>query len=113
MVFGYKAPEPCLVLIQGNKMVDIKKLATVLQVSPRKVKPADHEYATRFTGYQFGGTSPFGNTVRLVTFMDEAIEREIAKECYINGGSRNLNLRIDVASIRKAIDVTVHDLSKV
>jgi len=111
MVYKYKGETPCLVLMQGHRMVDSKKLASILQVSPRSVKPAPPEYATQFTGYDFGGTSPFGTRVALPIFMDSGIDQDL-DIAFINGGRRGLTLRMKVAAIKEFLPVTVAELSK-
>jgi prolyl-tRNA editing enzyme YbaK/EbsC (Cys-tRNA(Pro) deacylase) len=57
MVFkaGAAAP-PCIVLMNGDRTVCAKKLAALVGIGVKQVKPADPETAERHTGYQFGGT---------------------------------------------------------
>ena len=57
MVFkaGAAAP-PCIVLMNGDRTVCAKKLAALVGVGVKHVKPADPQTAERHTGYHFGGT---------------------------------------------------------
>ena len=56
MVFKAGAAPPCIVLMNGDRTVCAKKLAALVGVGVKQVKPADPETAERHTGYQFGGT---------------------------------------------------------
>ena len=47
-----------LMLMHGDREVSLKALARTLGV--KHIAPADAATAHRATGYQFGGTSPFG-----------------------------------------------------
>ena len=52
------------------------------------VDPADAATAQRATGYQFGGTSPFGTRQPLPTYVERSILD--LPRIYINGGARGL-----------------------
>ncbi|CEL95383.1 unnamed protein product [Vitrella brassicaformis CCMP3155] len=109
MVFKYGVDSPCLVLMHGHKQVDKKKLARELGASVKNVKPADADMAARFTGYDFGGTSPFGTREAMAVYMEEGIrEMELV---YINGGSRQLVLRMAVDDLIRTLQPTVADLA--
>ena len=75
-----------LMLMHGDREVSLKALARALAV--RHVAPCDEAEARRLTGYQFGGTSPFGTRRSLPVFAEQTI-RELPR-IYINGGARGL-----------------------
>lgn len=75
-----------VVLMHGDREVSLKGLARVLGV--KRVEPAAAPVAQRATGYQFGGTSPFGMRQPLPTYVERTIL--LLPRIYINGGSRGL-----------------------
>src|SRR6185369_292213 len=50
--------QPLIVLMHGDLQVSTKELARIIGV--KQVTPCTPETAQRHTGYQVGGTSPFG-----------------------------------------------------
>ncbi len=75
-----------LMLMHGDREVSLKALARTLGV--KHVAPADAAAAQRATGYQFGGTSPFGTRQPLPTYVERSILD--LPRIYINGGARGL-----------------------
>jgi Cys-tRNA(Pro) deacylase len=58
LVLEDDAREPLVVLMHGDKQVSTRNLAR--QIGARSVQPCKPEVADRHSGYQVGGTSPFG-----------------------------------------------------
>ena len=58
LVFEDETKAPLIVLMHGDRQVSAKALARQLGVM--SVQPCKPEVAQRHTGYQVGGTSPFG-----------------------------------------------------
>jgi Cys-tRNA(Pro) deacylase len=75
-----------LVLMHGDREVSLKALARTLGV--KRVDPADAAVAQRATGYQFGGTSPFGTRQALPTYVERSVLA--LPRIYVNGGARGL-----------------------
>jgi Cys-tRNA(Pro) deacylase len=75
-----------LMLMHGDREVSLKGLARVLGV--KRIDPADAPVAQRATGYQFGGTSPFGTRQPLPTYVERSVLS--LPRIYINGGARGL-----------------------
>ena len=75
-----------LMLMHGDREVSLKALARTLGV--KQIAPADAAIAHRATGYQFGGTSPFGTRQRLPTYVERSILA--LPRIYVNGGARGL-----------------------
>ena len=75
-----------LVLMHGDREVSLKALARTLDV--KRIDPTDAAVAQRATGYQFGGTSPFGTRQPLPTYVELSILT--LPRIYINGGARGL-----------------------
>lgn len=93
--------KPLLVLMHGDYEVSTKNLSRVLGV--KKVEPASSAQALKHTGYQFGGTSPFGTRNRLPVYAEKTI---FDLPCiYINGGKRGFLVEIAPADLRRAFTV--------
>ena len=75
-----------LMLMHGDREVSLKALARTLGV--KQVVPADPATAHRATGYQFGGTSPFGTRQPLPAYVERSILD--LPLIYINAGARGL-----------------------
>lgn len=82
--------KPVCVMLPSDCEVAMKKLAaTAGGKSAEMMKPADAE---RLTGYKVGGISPFGQTRRVATFIEETALAEPL--VYINGGQRGVQVRL-------------------
>jgi len=75
---------PLIVLMHGDRQVSLKNFAR--QIGAKRVEPCKPEIAQRHTGYQVGGTSPFGLRKQLPIFVERSILN--LPTIYINGGSR-------------------------
>jgi len=104
LVFETDQKKPFLVLMHGDREVSIKQLARILGV--KHVTPSDSASALRSTGYQFGGTSPFGTRHQLPVYLEKTI-LDIPK-IYINGGKRGFIIAItlrDLQAVLHAVEV--------
>ena len=84
LVMEDEARRPLIVLMHGDKEVSTKALARYLGV--KTVQPCDPAVAQRHTGYQVGGTSPFGARKTLPVYCEAGIAD--LSSIYINGGKR-------------------------
>jgi Cys-tRNA(Pro) deacylase len=82
--------KPLIILMHGDRQVSLKSFAR--QIGAKKVEPCKPEVAHRHTGYQVGGTSPFGTRKLLPVFVERSILALPA--IYINGGHRGFLIRI-------------------
>ncbi|HKE09596.1 MAG TPA: Cys-tRNA(Pro) deacylase [Candidatus Acidoferrum sp.] len=82
--------KPLMVLMHGDRQVSLKNLAR--QIGARKVEPCKPDAAERHTGYQVGGTSPFGTRKHLPVYVERSILELPA--IYINGGNRGFLVEI-------------------
>lgn len=94
--------KPLLVLMHGDREVSTKQLARAIGV--RGVIPCDAKTAERYTGYVFGGTSPFGTREQLPIYVESSILS--VPKIHINGGKRGFLVEISTADLRRAIPVT-------
>ncbi len=83
--------KPLVILMHGDCEVSTKNLAR--QVDAKLVKPCVPEQAQRNSGYQVGGTSPFGTKKKMPIYAEATIF-DLPK-IYINGGRRGFNVLID------------------
>jgi Cys-tRNA(Pro) deacylase len=90
---------PLIVLMHGDRTVSTKNLAR--QSGRKRVEPCKPEVAQRHTGYQVGGTSPFGTRKTLPIYLERSI---LALErVYINGGRRGFLLRLAPGEIVRTL----------
>ena len=75
---------PLIVLMHGDKQVSTKNLAR--QIGVKSIEPCTPEVAQRHSGYQVGGTSPFGTKKALPVYV-EATALALPRVS-INGGRR-------------------------
>jgi Cys-tRNA(Pro) deacylase len=81
---------PLIILMHGDRQVGLKKFAR--QIGAKKVEPSKPEVAERHTGYQVGGTSPFGMRKVLPVYVERSILG--LRSIYINGGHRGFLVQI-------------------
>ena len=84
LVMQDEAGKPLIVLMHGDRKVSTKNLAR--QAGVKRIEPCKPEAAQRHSGYQVGGTSPFGTRKNMPVYMERTI-LELPK-IYINGGRR-------------------------
>ena len=84
LVMEDEAKRPLIVLMHGDREVSTKQLAR--QIGVKTVKPCAPDVAERHTGYQVGGTSPFGTRKPLPVYVERSILD--LERVYINGGRR-------------------------
>lgn len=96
---------PLLVLMHGDCMVSTKNLAR--QTGRKRVEPCRPEVAQRHTGYQVGGTSPFGVRKRMPVFVERSV-LELPK-IYINGGRRGYLVGIAPSVVTSLMQATPVD----
>ena len=76
--------KPLIVLMHGDCEVSTKQLARLLHV--KTIHPCAPDIADKHSGYQVGGTSPFGTRKKMPVYMERSIA-DLPK-IYINGGKR-------------------------
>lgn len=84
LVMQDEAARPLIVLMHGDCKVSTKNLAR--GIGCKSVEPCKPEVATRHSGYQIGGTSPFGTRKVLPVYVEHSIVE--LETIYINGGRR-------------------------
>lgn len=98
----------CLVLLPGNRQLDLKRLAQVLGV--KRAAMADAATAERLTGYLVGGISPFGSRQALPIVVEDRILR--CEKVLINAGQRGTMLKMAPADILNGLGGRVEEISR-
>jgi len=98
---------PLVVLMHGDREVSTKNLARFL--GAKSVVPCAPAVADRHSGYQVGGTSPFGTRRAMPVYL----ERSIAKlpRLYINGGKRGYLVGMVPADLVRVLKPTLVDVA--
>ena len=84
LVMENENKQPCIVLMHGDRQVSTKQLAR--QTGSKLIQPCSPDVALKHTGYQVGGTSPFGTRVIMLVYVESSIFD--LPYIYINGGKR-------------------------
>lgn len=96
LVFETNERKPLIVLMHGDREVSAKNLARHIGV--KTAEPAAADRAMKWTGYMFGGTSPFGTRMQMPVYVERTIFD--LNKIYINGGKRGFLVEIDPADLR-------------
>lgn len=99
--------EPLVVLMHGDREVSVKALARVL--GKRSIQPCKPEVADRHSGYQVGGTSPFGTRRRMPVYLERSVLE--LPTIYVNGGSRGFLVGLAPADLVRVLEPTLVDVA--
>jgi Cys-tRNA(Pro) deacylase len=99
---------PLLVLMHGDRKVSTKNLAR--QAGRKSIEPCRPDVAQRHTGYQVGGTSPFGLRKALPVYVERSVLE--MPFLYINGGRRGFLVRIRNEDLRRAVNPIPVDVAR-
>jgi len=97
--------QPLCVLMHGDRDVSAKNLARALAI--KTAEPCTPEVADRHSGYQVGGTSPFGLRRAMPIYMQRTIAE--LPRIYINGGARGFLVAIDPREVIRVLAPTLVD----
>ena len=107
LVMEDEARQPLVILMHGDREVSTKQLAR--QIGTKMVKPCAPEVAERHTGYQVGGTSPFGTRKPLPIYVERSILE--LERIYLNGGRRGFLVQLDPRLAAAALQATPVDVA--
>jgi len=107
LVFEDEAKAPLIVLMHGDKEVSTKALAR--QLGRRAIEICKPEVANRHTGYQVGGTSPFGTRKAMPVHVERTV-LELPR-IYVNGGSRGFLVGLAPAELVRVLAPTPVDVA--
>jgi Cys-tRNA(Pro) deacylase len=107
LIFEDDAKQPLCALMHGDREVSAKQLARL--IGKRSVAPCRPEVADRHSGYQVGGTSPFGLRRAMPVYMQRTILN--FPLIYINGGARGFLIAIDPKDAQRVLTPTLVDVA--
>jgi Cys-tRNA(Pro) deacylase len=102
LIFEDEARRPLCILMHGDREVSAKNLAR--QLGCKSVGPCAPEVADRHSGYQVGGTSPFGLKRTMPVYCEKSIQG--LPRIYINGGARGFLVGIDPRDLFRVLQPT-------
>jgi Cys-tRNA(Pro) deacylase len=103
LIFEDEAKKPLCILMHGDREVSAKNLAR--HIGTRSVAPCAPEVADRHSGYQVGGTSPFGLKRAMPIYCESTIAD--LPRIYINGGARGFLVGIAPAEMLRVLKPTL------
>ena len=107
LIFEDDAKRPLCILMHGDREVSAKNLARAIGV--KTVAPCTPEIADKHSGYQIGGTSPFGLRRAMPVYMERSIAA--LPKIYINGGARGFLVEIDPRDAERVLSPTLVDVA--
>jgi len=107
LIFEDEMKKPLCVLMHGDREVSAKNLAR--QVARKSVAPCAPEVADRHSGYQVGGTSPFGLRRAMPIYCQRTIGG--LPRVYINGGARGFLVGLDPRDLCRALAPILVDVA--
>jgi Cys-tRNA(Pro) deacylase len=99
LVMQDERAQPLVVLMHGDKQVSTKNLARAIGV--KSVEPCKPDVAQRHSGYQVGGTSPFGLRKAMTVYVEAGVLE--LPQIYINGGRRGFLVGIAPSILSEAL----------
>jgi Cys-tRNA(Pro) deacylase len=105
LILEDEAKRPLIMLMHGDREVSTKNLARALGV--KSIAPCAPTVADRHSGYQVGGTSPFGTRRPMPVYMQRSIAD--LPYLYVNGGRRGYLVGMEPAELIRALKPTLVD----
>jgi Cys-tRNA(Pro) deacylase len=107
LIFEDDRKQPLCILMHGDREVSTKNLARTIGV--KTVAPCAPDVADRHSGYQVGGTSPFGLRRAMPVYMQRTITD--LPRIYINGGARGFLVALDPKDAQRLLAPTLVDVA--
>jgi Cys-tRNA(Pro) deacylase len=107
LIFEDDSKKPLCVLMHGDREVSAKNLAR--QIGVKGVGPCAPEVADRHSGYQVGGTSPFGLKRPMPVYCEKSIAD--LPRIYINGGARGFLVGVDPRELVRVLKPVLVDVA--
>jgi Cys-tRNA(Pro) deacylase len=106
LVMEDDAKKPLVVLMHGDREVSTKNLARHLHV--KTIAPCAPAVADRHSGYQVGGTSPFGTRRVMPVYVQRTITD--LPYLYVNGGKRGYLVGMTPADLVRVLRPELVDM---
>ena len=107
LIFETERGDPLCILMHGDREVSAKQLARL--IGTKSVAPCTPDVADRHSGYQVGGTSPFGLRRKMPVYMQSTIVA--LPRIYINGGARGFLVEIDPRDAQRVLEPILVDVA--
>ena len=107
LIFETERGDPLCILMHGDHEVSVKQLARA--IGTKTVSPCAAEVADRHSGYQVGGTSPFGLRRAMPVYIQSTI-LELPR-IYINGGARGFLVELDPRDAQRVLAPVLVDVA--
>jgi len=107
LIFEDDRRAPLCILMHGDREVSTKNLARAL--GAKTTAPCPPELADRHSGYQVGGTSPFGLRRAMPIYVQRTIA--VLPRMYINGGARGFLVELAPADAVRVLTPTLVDVA--
>ncbi|EXJ14680.1 Cys-tRNA(Pro) deacylase [Imhoffiella purpurea] len=98
---------PMIVLMHGDRQVSTQSLARAIGV--KRIAPCDPKIADKHSGYQVGGTSPFGTKRDMPVYCERGIAD--LPRIYINGGKRGYIISLDTQDALRLLQPTLVEMA--
>lgn len=102
--------QPWLIIANGLRFIDHKKLADHLGLSRRRTKLASAADVLAITGFAVGTVPPFGHKTALPTLIDQNVLT--LTEIYAGGGDINALVHLTTAELLRVIPAEVVQLTR-
>ena len=107
LIFEDDKRAPLCILMHGDFEVSAKNLAR--QTGKKSVAPCSPKVADKHSGYQVGGTSPFGLRHAMPVYCERSITE--LERIYINGGARGFLVAITAADLLRVLQPTLVEVA--
>lgn len=107
LIFEDDRGKPLCILMHGDREVSAKQLART--IGCKSVAPCTPAIADKHSGYQVGGTSPFGLRHAMPIYLERTI-LELPK-IYINGGARGFLVELDPREVERVLQPTLVEVA--
>jgi len=107
LIFEDEARQPLCILMHGDREVSAKNLART--IGCKAVAPCAPAVADRHSGYQVGGTSPFGLRRAMPIYLQRTVLD--LPTIYINGGARGFLVAIEPREVQRVLQPVLVDVA--
>jgi Cys-tRNA(Pro) deacylase len=107
LIFEDERRRPLCILMHGDREVSAKNLARA--IGAKSTAPCAPAVADKHSGYQVGGTSPFGLRTRMSIYCERTIAA--LPTLYVNGGQRGFLVAISGADLVRVLAPALVDVA--
>jgi Cys-tRNA(Pro) deacylase len=107
LIFEDEQKQPLCILMHGDREVSAKNLAR--QIGTKLVAPCAPAVADKHSGYQIGGTSPFGLRRAMPIYLERSVSA--LPRIALNGGARGFLVEIASTDLLRVLSPTLVDVA--